>query len=370
MRKTFKYRLYPNKQQQRLLEQQLEECRWLYNELLAARRDAWEQRQESLRLYDQQATLPALKVVRPTLAGVQSQVLQHVAARIDLAFQAFFRRVRTGEQPGYPRFRGQSRYARITFPQVPVGCRLDAETKRLCIANAGLVKIILHRPLEGAPKTATISRSSTGKWYVCFSCECAAPSPLPATGQQGGIDVGLKTFASLSDGQEIANPRFFRQEEQALAKTQHRLSKEEQGTPERAKRRRVVARVHERIAWRRGDFAHQHSRRLANVFDLIAVEDLSVNRMTHNHCLAKSIQDAAWSQFAALIAYKAAWAGRQYVAVNPAYTSQDCSSCGHRQVLSLSDRTYICPCCGVILDRDLNASLNILRLGQQSLASA
>ncbi len=105
-------------------------------------------------------------------------------------------------------------------------------------------------------------------------------------------------------------------------------------------------------------------------FDLIAVEDLSVNRMTHNHCLAKSIQDAAWSQFAALIAYKAAWAGRQYIAVNPAYTSQDCSSCGHRQVLSLSDRTYICPCCGVILDRDLNASLNILRLGQQSLASA
>jgi putative transposase len=370
MRKTFQYRLYPNKQQQGLLEQQLEECRWLYNDLLAARRDAWEQRQESLRLYDQQATLPILKADRPALASVQSQVLQNVAVRIDLAFQAFFRRVRAGEKPGYPRFRGIGRYASITYPQVPVGCKLDAEVRRVRLYGVGPVKIILHRPLEGTPKTATISRSSTSKWYICFSCECAEPSPLPATGQQVGIDVGLKTFATLSTSTEIANPRFFRAEEKALAKVQRRLSQEEQGTPERDKRRKVVARVHERIAWRRGDFAHQHSRRVVDDCDLIAVEDLSVNRMTHNHCLAKSIHDAAWSQFASLLAYKAAWAGRKFVAVNPAYTSQDCSSCGHRQTLSLADRIYTCPCCNIVLDRDYNASLNILRLGQQSLASA
>ncbi len=370
MLKTFKYRLYPNKHQQRLLDHQLEECRWLYNSLLAERRDAWEQRQESLRYYDQATSLPTLKAERASLASVQSQVLQNVAVRIDLAFKAFFRRVKAGETPGYPRFRGKNRYASFTFPQVPVGCKLDVETKRLRIANVGLVKVILHRPLEGAPKTATISRSSTGKWYVCFSCECAEPVPLPATGLQVGIDVGLKTFATLSDGQEIANLRFFRQEEQALAKAQRRLSKEEKGTLERAQRRRVVARVHERVAWRRSDFAHQHSRVIVTTFDLIAVEDLAVNRMTHNPCLAKSISDAAWSQFTSLLSYKAAWAGRRYVAVNPAYTSQDCSQCGHRQKLSLSDRTYTCPCCGLVLDRDFNASLNILRLGQQSLASA
>ena len=354
MRKTFRYRLYPNKQQQRLLAQQLEECRWLYNDLLAARRAAWEQRQEALRLYDQQAMLPVLKVARPALASVQSQVLQNVAVRIDLAFQAFFRRVRSGEKPGYPRFRGAGRYASITYPQVPVGCKLDAEARRVRLHGVGLVKIILHRPLEGVPKTATISRSSTGKWYVCFSCECAEPSPLPTTGQQVGIDVGLKTFATLSTGQEIANPRFFRQQETALAKVQRRLSKAETGTPERMERRKVVARVHERIAWRRGDFTHQHSRRIVDAFDLIAVEDLSVNRMTHNQCLAKSIQDAAWSQFTTLLAYKAAWAGRQYGAVNPAYTSQDCSQCGHRQTLSLADRIYTCPCCGVVLERVMN----------------
>ena len=234
----------------------------MYNHLLVERRDAWEQRQESVRLYDQQATLPVLKADRPALAGVQSQVLQNVAVRIDLAFQAFFRRVRAGETSGYPRFRGQGCYDSITFPQVPVGCKLDSDAKRLRIANVGMVKIALHRLLEGAPKTATLSRSSTGKWYVCFSCECAEPSPLPETGEMVGIDVGLKTFATLSNGQEIANPHFFRVEEKALATTQRRLSKEEKGTPERASRCNVVARVYERIAWRRGDFAHQHSRRI------------------------------------------------------------------------------------------------------------
>jgi putative transposase len=370
MRKTVTYRLYPNKQQQRLLEQQLEECRWLYNHLLAERRDAWEQRHASLRLYDQHATLPALKAERPSLAGVQSQVVQNVAVRIDLAFKAFFRRVKAGETPGYPRFRGTGRYDSLTFPQVPVGCKLDAEQRRLRIANVGQVKVVLHRPLDGLPKTATIRRSRTDKWYVSFSCECAQPSPLPETGQQVGIDVGLKAFATFSNGQQIANPRFFRLEESALARVQRRLSQEETGTPERARRRMVVARVYERIAWRRSDFAHQHSRRIVNTFDLMAVEDLSVNRMTHTHCLAKSIHDAAWSQFASLLSYKAAWAGRKYVAVNPAYTSQDCSQCGHRHKLSLSDRTYTCPCCGIVVDRDLNASRNILRLGQQSLASA
>jgi putative transposase len=378
MRKTFKYRLYPTHEQRRLLGQQLEECRWLYNHLLAERRDAWEQRQEAVRLYDQHASLPALKAERPSLAGVQSQVLQNVAVRIDLAFQAFFRGVRAGEQkPGYPRFRGTGRYDSLTFPQVPVGCRLDTAAKRVRVMNVGLVKIVLHRPLEGAPKTATIQRSSTGKWYVSFSCECAEPMPLPKAGQEVGIDVGLTTFAMPTQGEPIANPRFFRHDERALAGAQRRLVREDKGTPQQAKRRQVVARIHERIVWRRGDFTHQHSRRIVNAFDLIAIEDLSVNRMVHTHCLAKSIHDAAWSQFAATLAHKAAWAGRRFVAVNPAYTSQDCSGCGHRQVLSLSDRVYTCPCCGLLLDRDLNAARNILRLaravlglGQQSLANA
>jgi putative transposase len=246
------------------------------------------------------------------LAGVQSQVLQNVAVRIDLAFQACFRRCKAGEEePGSPRFRGKGRYESLSFPQVPVGCRLEAEDKRVRIANMGRVKGILHRPLPGPPKTATNQRSSTGKWYVRFACDCAEPLPVPALGQLVGMDVGLTTFATLSTGEESAHPRFFRGEEKSLAKVQRRLSKEEKGTPERAKRRKIVARVHERIAWRRGDCAHQHSRQIVNQFDLIAVEDVSVNRMRHTQCLAKSLADAAWTQFAAFLSHKAAWAGRR-----------------------------------------------------------
>jgi putative transposase len=338
----------------------LDECRWLYNHLLEARKSAWEERQETLRLYDQHATLPALKVERPQLSTVHSQVLQNVAVRIDLAFKAFFRRVKAGAKPGYPRFRGRDRYDSFCFPQAPSGCKLSGD--RLTLSGIGTVRVVLHRPLEGMPKTVCIRRSSTGKWYVSFSCEWE-PTPLPASSESVGIDVGLASFATLSAGERVANPRFFRQEEKALAKAQRKLAQEVKDTPKRRKQRKVVARVHERTRWKRQDFAHQESRKLVNRFGFIAVEELSVNRMVHNHCLAKSISDAAWAAFVAMLSVKAGWAGRSFLAVSPAYTSQDCSRCGHRQKLPLRERTFCCPCCGLELDRDHNAALNILLVG-------
>jgi putative transposase len=364
MRKTFQYRLYPTKEQARKMEAILSECRWLYNHLLEARKSAWEQRQESLGLYDQHALLPVLKVARPSLAMVHSQVLQNVAVRIDLAFQAFFRRKKNGETPGYPRFRGRDRYDSFCYPQAPSGCKLSGD--RLTLSGVGTVRVVLHRPLEGVPKTVCIRRSPTGKWYVTFSCEWE-PTPLPESDEAVGVDVGLSTFATLSTGAGIENPRFFRVEEKALAKAQHRQAKAPKGKPARKKRRRVVSRVHERVRWRRRNFAHQESRRLANRFGTIAVEDLSINRMVHNHCLAKSIADAAWGEFAGMVRVKAEWAGRRFVAVNPAYTSQDCSRCGHRQKMPLSDRVYHCPSCLLERDRDHNAALNILRVGLHAL---
>jgi len=362
MLKTFKYRIYPTKKQIRIMNQWLEECRWRFNHFLAERKEAWEKEQRSINYHSQATSLPALKEQRPSLANVHSQVLQNVAVRIDLAFKAFFRRVKAGEKPGYPRFRGKGRYDSFTFPQS--GFILDGNILRL--SKIGNVKVVLHRPVEGQIKTCTIKRSSTGKWYVMFSCEWE-PVPLAENSQAVGIDVGLYSFATLSTGEQIKNPKFFRQEEKALAKAQRKLSKTERGTPERKKYRKVVARIHERIAWKRQDFIHQHSRRIVNRFGIIAVEDIHVNRMVHNHCLAKSISDAAWSEFFQLLAYKAAWAGRQFVAVNPAYTSQTCSSCGHRQKMPLSERVFKCPCCGLELDRDHNAAVNILGLGLQSL---
>lgn len=361
----FQYRIYPTKQQAHKLHAILEECRWLYNHLLEKRRDAWEQEGCGLSLYDQIKSLAELKAERPSLKAVHSQVLQNVAVRIDLAFKAFFRRVKEGETPGYPRFRGRDRYDSFTFPQSGFSLTHD---DRVVLSKVGAVKMVYHRPIRGTIKTLTIHKSSTGKWYASFSVECE-PERLAERPEQVGIDVGLKTFATLSTGEVIENPRFFRKEETALAKVQRQQSKLARGTPERRKHRKVVARVHERITFRRDNFTHQESRQIVDRFGVIAVEDLPINRMTHNHCLAKSIHDASWAGFFSKVAAKAEEAGRKYIAVNPAYTSQDCSRCHHRQVMPLDVRTYECPCCGLVLDRDHNASLNILSLGLQALGS-
>ena len=359
-----KYRLKPTKKQAHLLEDQLEECRCLYNHFLEQRKQGWEERQESLTYYGQKATLPHLKAYCPELNNIHSQVLQDVAMRIDLAFKAFFRRCKTGEKPGYPRFRGYGRYDSMTFPQYGNGCQLRDGVLKL--SKIGAVRVVQHRPLEGTPKTCTIRRSSTGKWYATIVCDVDA-QPLPTAGEAVGIDVGLLSFATLSTGESTPCPKFLRTDEKDLKRTQRKLSAATKGTAERRKRRKIVGRVHERIANRRSNFAHQESRKIVNRFDMIAVEDLSVNQMVHNHCLAKSIQDAAWSQFATLLSYKAACAGRAFVAVNPAYTSQDCSRCGHRQKKTLAERVHTCMCCGLSLDRDHNAACNIKRLGLQSL---
>jgi len=362
MRKMFEYRIFPTKKQEGLLQETLNECRWLYNHLLEQRKAAYELESQRLSLYQQQAAFPVLKQERPSLATVHSQVLQQVAVRLDLAMKAFFRRVKAGETPGYPRFKGHDRYDSFTYPQS--GFKIDEQGK-LYASGIGHIKIVLHRPMRGKLKTLTLHKSSTGKWYACFSVECE-PGRLPECASQVGIDVGLKTFATLSTGEEIANPRFFRTEEKALAHVQRKHSTLAKGTKECRKHRKAVARVHERIAWRRSNFTHQESRKIVNHFGIIAVEDLTINRMIHNHCLAKSIADASWSAFFAQLSAKAEEAGRQLVKVNPAYTSQTCSTCGHRHPMPLSERIFACPCCHAHLDRDLNAAKNILGLGLQA----
>lgn len=359
---TYKYRIYPTKKQATTMNNILNECRWLYNHFLSQRKEFWEQKQKSLSLYDQINTLSSLKKERTSLDIVHSQILQNVAVKIDLAFKAFFRRVKTGEKPGYPRFRGKGRYDSFTYPQV--GFKINKDSINL--SKIGIVKAKIHRLAGNIPKTCCVRKTSTDKWFVAFSCE-VENIPLPESKEVIGIDVGLENFATLSNGEKITNPRFFRVDEKFLAKAQRRLAKLDNGTSQRQKARRVVSHIHERIANRRSNFAHQCSRQIVNKFGVIAVEDLSINRMVHNHCLAKSISDVAWGQFANYLAYKAEYAGRKYIAVSPAYTSQDCSRCGHRQKIPLSIRIFICSCCNFVLDRDHNASLNILTLGLQSL---
>ncbi len=362
-KKTFAYRLYPTKAQVTAMERTLDECRWLYNHLLEERKTAWESAQRSVSLYDQHGALPALKAERESLVAVHSQVLQNVAVRLDLAFQAFFRRVKAGEQePGFPRFRGRNRYDSFCYPQSGFALLSD----RVRLSKIGAVRVVKHRPLEGKAKTCCIRRSATGKWYVTIVC-AVEDVPLPPCPDAVGVDVGLTTFATFSNGETVANPRFFRTDEPALTRAQRNKDNLPKGTKERRKKARVVCRVHERIAFRRHDFTHQTARRIVNRYGFIAVEDLAINTMVENHHLAKSMLDASWGMFANVLFEKAEGAARTVVRVNPAYTSQDCSQCHARQVMPLAQRIYRCSECGLILGRDVNAARNILAVGMHSM---
>ena len=224
--------------------------------------------------------------------------------------------------------------------------------------------MVMHRAIKGTPKTAVVKRAPTGNWFVSISVELSEQEVqekgLPGSEEEVGIDVGLQTFAYLSTGETIANPRFFRRDAAALARAQRKLAKAPKGTKERAHKRKVVARVHERIANRRKTFIEQEVSKLIRRFGFLAVEALVVRNMVKNPKLAKSIADASWSLFFEHLQAKAEEAGRQVVRVNPAYTSQTCSSCGYRQPMPLSVRVYECPQCGLLIHRDHNGSLNIL----------
>jgi putative transposase len=365
MRKTFKYRIYPTKKQTTLLNRMLEECRWVYNETLAYRKNAWETEQKSISLFDTQKLLTQWKKERASLSTVHSQVLQEAQTRVDLAFKAFFRRVKKGETPGYPRFRGRGRYDSLAYPQS--GWKIEQELGQTRLSKIGTIKTIFHRPIEGKIKTCILRRKATGKWFICFSCE-VSPKPLPHSEKAVGIDVGINSFATFSNGEKIDNPRFFRTEEKEIAKVQRKLSKiEKKCSKEYKNRKHILALVHERIVDKRSDFSHKLSRRIINQFGIICFENLNVKEMVQNHCLAKSIQDAAWNQFVTLTTYKAEEAGRSVVLVDPYNTSKRCSRCGVLVPKTLNDRVHSCSICGLKIDRDENAAINILALGLQRL---
>lgn len=361
MLKVLRYRVYPTKAQKSTMNNTLELCRWTYNETLALRKNAWESDQKNIGYYDSKKMIPEWKKEKPELKTVHSQVLQEVVKRVDLAFQAFFRRVKTGEKAGYPRFRGYGRYDSFTYTQS--GFTLDSD--RLTLSKIGDIKIKLHRPMEGEIKRLNVRKMPTGKWFVSFLVETDNPLELQKTGLSVGVDVGIKSFLTLSDGNYIPNPRFFVTEEKFLAKVQRKLSKLEKGTLERAKALKAVQRVHERIANRREDFVQKVSLDLVRNYDLITFEDLNIKGMIKNHKLAKHIADVAWNKLVTITSYKAEWAGKRVELVNPCNTSQMCSGCGQIVKKELSERIHSCPYCGLTLDRDHNAAINIMRLRLQ-----
>lgn len=364
IRKSFLFRLRLTKKQAKLLQAQLDECRWLYNLLLEHRILSYEELGISLSKYEQTMLLPLLKEERNTLSLVHSQVLQNVVDRLDKGFQSFFRRCKAGEKPGFPRFRGMHRYNSFCYPQS--GFALVGN--HLKLSKLGSFRIKMHRPIEGEIKTSTLRRNASGDWDVSFSCEINVEQQPPKE-EAIGIDVGLEHFATLSNGQEIPNPRFFKLGEKALAKAQRKLAKLKKGTKERRKQGKVVAKVHERIGNRRKDFCHKESKKIIDQYQYICLEDLDIKKMMEGSYFAKSITDASWNQFRQFLTYKAAEAGRKLGLVNPAYTTQDCNQCGNRKEKKLSERTHSCSKCGYETTRDINAAQNILALGLDGLGA-
>ena len=360
MIKAYKYRLYPSKAQQDLLAQTLETCRRWYNICLAERKEAYENEKRSIGKFEQLRKVREQKHSNPYAVRVHSHILQIVVQDLDKAFQSFFRRVKAGEKAGYPRFKGRNRFDSFGLKEYGNGFKLEG--RRLRLSGVGRLRVRWHRPIEGEIKTVRIRRQA-GKWYACFACEVHA-HPLEPTGQSVGIDVGVHHLLATSDAEVVDNPRWYRNAQAKLRILQRRVSRRKIGGSNRKKAVLALQRQHELIANRRKDFLNKLAHSLIARYDCIALEDLQITGMVRNRHLSKSILDAGWGYLKQRLADKAVEAGRQVMLVNPSYTSKTCSSCGVLfESLSLADRWIECSC-GLSIDRDVNAALNILWVGQ------
>jgi putative transposase len=319
--------------------------------MLHDRKTAYEDCNCGLNYYDQAAWLKHVDY-----QGIYAHVLQDVLKRVDKSFQNFFRRVKTEEEPGYPRFKGYGRYDSFTYPD-PYGVGYKIEEGKLHLSKIGAIRIFQHREIEGKVKTCTIKREGD-QWYATFSVELPdVEKIIPQTSV--GVDVGITTLATLSDGTEIENPKTLNKYDSKLRKAQRHLSRKKKGSSNRGKQRIVLSGIYRKVRNIRKDYLHKASRILADSYDLIIFEDLQIKNMVKNHHLARSIHDASWGMLISLTTYKAEEAGGAVKLVNPRNTSKECSVCGNIQPMPLSKRTYQCPVCGSRMDRDHNAAINI-----------
>ena len=368
---TFKYRLLPSRRQHAALADICEAQRQLYNAALQERIDCYRKTGKGRSYIDQCRALTECRRDLPEMAALPANVQRCTLKRLDEAFAGFFRRVKLRNgKAGFPRFRGKGWWTSFGFAEFS-GVKFDGRRLRFKGLPGGL-RVHLHRPLpEGADiRSCTFKREHKG-WCVYF--QIAVETPEKRTMERAiGIDLGLKVFAYQSDGVIVPNPRIARRAEREVRRRQRALTRCKRGSNRRRKVRARLARAHAAVMNARTTWLHQQSARIANSYDLIAVEDLNVRGMVRNHSLARSISDAAWSKFLDMLDYKAVRAGSHLIRVNPKNTSQRCSGCGELVSKSLAVRTHSCPSCGLVIDRDWNASLNILRAvlgpGRQNVA--
>ena len=365
MRRTFQYKAKLNSQTALVATRQLALCCELYNAALEERIKAYSMVGVSLNIYTQSAQLPDIKECRPEFAEIGSQVLQNVLERLNLAFQAFFRRCKKGGgKAGFPRFRSRYRYESLTFKQSgwKLGTAIN-NRRNLTLHGIGTIPLRWSRDLDGCVKTVTLKRDRCGDWFVMFSCDNVSERLLPDTGKSIGIDLGLEAFLTTSDETRVENPRPLAHAQRYVAKAQRRVSKRKKGSLRRRNAVSWLAKHHRKVARIRKDFHHKTAATLVQQYDKIAVEDLNIRGLSRG-MFAKSVHDVGWSQFLTILADKAESAGRKIIAVNPSGTSQVCSDCGSVPTVKkpLSQRQHICSECGYSVHRDVNAARNILHL--------
>ena len=361
--RTFEYRLYPNKEQVHLLMRCLCESRIIYNEMLETVKQQ----------YENKSTFPTKYDLTARFKGrggqhVPATTVQMLADRLSKSLKRFLAAKEMGlPDVGFPRFKKPNRWHSIQLRQYGTSrdVWLDEDEKHLHVpAKLGkLLKIKLHRPIEGTPKTVHLVHRADGHWYALIVCETyphTEHAPSQCSHPDIGIDVGLKSFLTDSESNTVENPRFYRTSQETLRRKQRQLCRRKKGSNRRRKAARSTAQTHLKIVRQRRDFHYKTAKQYAERYQVIAVEKLSILNMVHNHSLAKSIMDASWGVFLDILSEKAERAGHAVIRVNPRFTSQKCHQCGEIVQKSLSVRTHICPFCGSVADRDVNAAQNIL----------